>query len=54
MNNGRYSPHTNGKEPTWDNSNHLQEELKRREEDAFEASQFNWDDFQPSDEECPF
>lgn len=54
MNNGRYSPHTNGKEPTWDNSNHLQEELKRREQDAAEEAQFDWDNLQPSDEECPF
>lgn len=54
LNNGRYSPHANGKEPTWDNSNHLQEELKRREQDAAEAAQFDWDNMQPSDEECPF
>ena len=54
LNNGRYSPFVNGTEPVWDNSNHLQEEIKRREQEAFEASQFNWDDFQPSDEECPF
>lgn len=55
MNNGRYSPHTNGKEPTWDNVNHLQEELKRREQDAAEAATFDWDVMmQPSDEECPF
>lgn len=54
LNNGRYSPHTNGKEPTWDNSNHLQEELKRREQDAAEAATFNWDNIQPTDEECPF
>lgn len=54
LNNGRYSPFVNGTEPVWDNNNHLQEEIKRREQEAFEASQFNWDDFQPSDEECPF
>lgn len=54
LNNGRYSPHMNGKEPTWDNSNHLQEELKRREQDAAEAATFDWDDMQPTDEECPF
>lgn len=54
LNNGRYSPFVNGTEPVWDNGNHLQEEMKRREQEAFEASQFNWDDFQPSDEECPF
>lgn len=54
LSNGRYSPFVNGTEPVWDNSNHLQEEIKRREQEAFEAAQFNWDDFQPSDEECPF
>lgn len=54
LNNGRYSPFVNGTEPVWDNGNHLQEDMKRREQEAFEASQFNWDDFQPSDEECPF
>lgn len=55
MNNGRYSPHTNGKDPVWDNVNHLQEELKRREQDAAEAATFDWDVMmQPSDEECPF
>lgn len=54
LNNGRYTPFTNGIEPVWDNSNHLQEEIKRREQEAYEAAQFNWDDLQPSDEECPF
>lgn len=54
LNNGRYSPHTNGKDPVWDNSNHLQEEQKRREQDAAEAATFDWDNMQPTDEECPF
>lgn len=54
LTNGRYNPYVNGREPVWDDSNHLQEEMKRREQESFEASQFNWDDFQPSDEECPF
>lgn len=55
LNNGRYTPYTNGKDPVWDNVNHLQEEIKRREQDAAEAATFDWDVMmQPSDEECPF
>lgn len=54
MYNGRYTPFVDGKEPVWDNSNHLQEEIKKSEKEAFEASQFNFDILQPSDEECPF
>ncbi len=55
LNNGRYTPYTNGKDPVWDNVNHLQEEIKRRDQDAAEAATFNWDVMmQPSDEECPF
>ena len=57
LNNGRYTPYTNGQEPVWDNSNHLQEEIKRREQEAFEAAHFDWDDLPPfgeEEEDCPF
>lgn len=53
LNNGRYSPYTQGIEPTWDNSNHLVEDRKQKEIDAMEAAQFDWDDIQPTDD-CPF
>lgn len=53
LNNGRYTPFTNGVEPVWDNENHLQAELKRREQEAFEAAQFDWDNMQKVDD-CPF
>lgn len=51
LNNGRYVPYENGREPMWDNTNHLTEERQRREREAAEAAVF---DFTPSDEECPF
>lgn len=58
LNNGRYTPYTNGQEPVWDNSNHLIEEEKRRPQDAAEAARFDWDSYEdlpmPTDEECPF
>lgn len=52
LNNGRYTPYTNGSEPQWDNNNHLIEEQKRRAQEALEASVFPWDDL-PEDD-CPF
>lgn len=54
LNNGRYTPYTNGVDPQWDNNNHLVEEQKRREQDAYEASQFPWEDLSTTEEECPF
>jgi len=54
LNNGRYVPYTNGTEPLWDNSNHLAEEAKRRQQDAWEAAQFDLDNLQPSNEDSPF
>ena len=58
LNNGRYTPYTNGQEPVWDNSNHLIEEEKRRLQDAAEAARFDWGSYEdlpmPTDEECPF
>ena len=52
LNNGRYSPYTAGVEPSWDNSNHLQEEMHRREKEAEEAAVFDFTAL-PLDE-CPF
>lgn len=54
LNNGRYTPYTNGVEPKWDNDNHLIEEQRRREKEAEEAAQFPWDDLPPAEDECPF
>ena len=54
LNNGRYTPYTNGVEPKWDNDNHLIEEQRRREKEAAEAAQFPWDDLPPAEDDCPF
>ena len=56
LNNGRYVPYTNGIEPIYDNENHLQAEIRRRQQEAEEAAVFNFDDLPPYDEEeeCPF
>lgn len=54
LNNGRYTPYTNGVEPKWNNENHLIEEQRRREKEAEEAAQFPWDDLPPAEDECPF
>ena len=54
LNNGRYTPYTNGVEPKWDNDNHLIEEQRRREQEAAEAAQFPWDDLPPAEDDCPF
>ena len=53
INNGRYTPFTEGIEPDWDNSNHLQAELEQRMKDAEAAAVFNFDDL-PDDEDLPF
>lgn len=52
LNNGRYQPFTEGIEPQWDNSNHIQKVLEQKQQDAAEAVVFPWDDM-PNDE-CPF
>lgn len=52
LNNGRYCPYQNGIEPNWDNSNHLQEEYKRRMQEAEAAAVFDWEDL--PDDDCPF
>ncbi len=55
LNNGRYTPYTNGIDPAWDNTNHLQEEMKQRLQDAEEAAVFDFDSImQAPYEDCPF
>ncbi len=55
LNNGRYVPFTNGAEPVWDNSNHIQEEYRRRVMEAEQAATFDFDPFgYPDGEEVPF
>ena len=51
LNNGRYTPYTDGQDPVWDNSNHLIEEERRRAQDAAEAARFDWDDFSALDDD---
>ena len=53
LNNGRYTDYRPNTEPEWDNTNHLIEDAKQKEQDAYEAAQFDWDDFKPVDD-CPF
>ena len=52
LNNGRYTPYTNGIEPVWDNENHLQTEIRRRQQEADEAAVFDFSSL--PEEECPF
>ena len=55
LNNGRYVPYTAGSEPEWDNENHLRQQRLQREQDAYEASAFDWDNLQDQQgDECPF
>lgn len=53
LNNGRYTDYTPNQEPKWDNTNHLIEDAKQKQQDAYEAATFDWDDLQPVDD-CPF
>lgn len=53
LNNGRYVSYTPNIEPAWDNTNHIIEDIKQKEKDAYEAAQFDWDDLTPRDD-CPF
>ena len=53
LNNGRYTDYTPNQEPKWDNTNHLIEDAKQKQHDAYEAATFDWDDLQPV-EDCPF
>ena len=52
LNNGRYTPYTNGIEPVWDNENHIQTEIRRRQQEADEAAVFDFSSL--PEEECPF
>lgn len=55
LNNGRYVPFVNGTEPVWDNSNHIQEEYRRRIQEAEQAATFDFDPFgYPETDEAPF
>ncbi len=58
LNNGRYTPFTNGEEPNWDNSNHLIQQERERQEAAGRATLFddNQDPFGdfPMEGEAPF
>lgn len=55
LNNGRYTPNEDGVEPLWDNTNHLQEEWRRRAREAEQAAVLDFDDLPFGDEEdCPF
>lgn len=55
LNNGRYVPFVNGTEPVWDNSNHIQEEYRRRVQEAEQAATFDFDPFgYPETDEAPF
>lgn len=55
LNNGRYVPFVNGTEPVWDNSNHIQEEYRRRVQEAEQAATFDFDPLgYPEMDEAPF
>lgn len=55
LNNGRYVPFVNGTEPVWDNSNHIQEEYRRRIQEAEQAATFDFDPLgYPETDEAPF
>lgn len=51
LNNGRYTPYIQDVEPRWDNSNHLIEDQKQRQQEAQEAATF---DFSTMEGDCPF
>lgn len=53
LNNGRYTPFTQGMEPRWDNENHLVENRRQMEQELAEAAEFDFDSLDPTNE-CPF
>lgn len=53
INNGRYTPYIEGEEPAWDNTNHIVEDIKRRESEASEAAVLDFGFYQTTDD-CPF
>ena len=58
INNGRYTPFTNGVEPVWDNENHLIKQERERLEAAGRATLFDeqdpFGDFLTTEEDAPF
>lgn len=55
LNNGRYVPFVDSTEPVWDNSNHIQEEYRRRVQEAEQAATFDFDPLgYPETDEAPF
>lgn len=55
LNNGRYTPYESGKEPQWDDTNHLSEERERLERVAEKMQQLTFGDFDFEQRgDCPF
>lgn len=54
LNNGRYTPYISGEEPAWDNTNHLVEEQRKRDQSAQESIDFPWNELSQEEGECPF
>lgn len=50
LNNGRYTPFTNGLEPQWDNENHIRKAIKETQENAAQKAVFDFKE----EEVCPF
>ena len=50
LNNGRYTPFTNGLEPQWDNDNHIRKSIKETQENAAQKAVFDFKE----EEICPF
>ena len=50
LNNGRYTPFTNGLEPQWDNGNHIRKAIKETQENAAQKVVFDFKE----EEICPF
>jgi twinkle protein len=56
LNNGRYVPFYSGKEPQWDNTNHLVEDIKKRQQEAADTAmlEFTEEDLHEGTAPCPF
>lgn len=52
LNNGRYTPFTNGIEPAWDNDNHIRERLLKRQQEVEGNALFDFTTLPAN--ECPF
>lgn len=44
LNNGRYTPYYEGSEPQWDNTNHLVDNVTRKQEESLESSLWEYGD----------